>query len=379
MAQRVTTQRQIYFGVESTEGQEASGITGSNAILVKNLSVNPDIAFNPRGFVGQMGRYTGKMGSQPSPSLSFTLEARGGAASSSVVPSIDPLLAVVFAPGQHDTGSTTLGTGSTSTSLVVGSSANFTVGNAVAVETAVASGVYEVGWISAIPDGTHITLTHALTGGVALTNGSNVKPSMTYKPQNGGHGSLTLQMYLDATSRVAFLGCKGSVKLDAPAPGAVPTFTFNWRAMSWLDEGSVTRPTPTYDTAVPPTPYLFKLDASAFTTKLASWDLRQSIAKKRSQNSSTGTVAQLVTDRDLRGFVQAYDVDETQFSNWSSGTEQAIAHQFGSTPFNMVAYQILKAQRVDVGYGDDNGLTTDFVSFEGNITSGADEIRLAFL
>ena len=395
MAQRITTQRQIYYGIESTEGVDpyaGSNPPGGNAILVTNLKVSPDLAFNQRSFVGQLGNYTGKIGAQTDPMLSFTLEARGGSAGGTVVPSIDPLLNIIFgyvaSPLTNassrvlDTGASTLtGADSTNTSLHVVSSANFTVGNAVAVETGNLTGVYEVAWIAAIPDGTHITLSEALTSGVNLANGSNVKPSITYKPANSGHGSAAFQMYLDSTSRVSFMCCKGSLKLDAPAPGAVPTFTFMWRAINWLDTvgGIVARPTPTYDTAVPPTPYKFKIDATAPDIKLANWELRQTVARKRSQNSTYGTFSQLVTDRDLRGFVQAYDVDETQFNNWGAGTEQAVSHQFGSTLLNMVAYRIPKAQRTDVNYGDDNGLTTDQVSFEGNIGVGADELRLAFL
>lgn len=378
MAQRLTAQRQLYFGVESTEGVEVVG-GAANALLVTNLTINPDRAFNARSFVGQMGGFTGKMGSQPNPTLSFTLECRGGAAGSSVVPAIDPLLKTVFAIGTQDIGATTVQAGSTATVVNVASAANFSAGNAVAIETGSGTGTWEVGWILApnTAGQNTLTLTHALT--FTPTTGATVKPSITYKPQSVGHGSLSFQMYLDSTNRVSFVGCKGTLKLDAPAPGAVPVLTFNWKAINWLDTGSVARPTPTYDTAIPPTPYKFKLDATPYDVKLANWDLRQMIARKRSQNSTFGTIAEVVTDRDLRGFLQAYDVDESQFTNWNSGLEQAVAQQFGNTQFNMVAYQIPKAQRVAVGYGDDNGLTTDEIVFEGNVTSGADEIRLAFL
>jgi len=213
--------------------------------------------------------------------------------------------------------------------------------------------------------------------------GARVRPTLTYCPMNSGHGSLTFQMYLDSTSRVSLLGCKGTMKLDAPAPGAIPTITFNFSAMSWLDEDSVTIPvSPVIDSATPPTPYQFKLGGAAYGIKLTSWALRQTVAKIRSQNTVSGTASQRVTDRDLLGLFENYDVDESQFNTttgWQSGVEQELAHQFGSTQYNMVAYQMLKAQRVDVAYGDSMGATTDRVFFEGNYTNGADEVRLAFL
>ena len=382
MPQRLTAERQLYYGVESTEGTEVVG-GNSNAITLTHLAVGPDLAFNSRSIQGRIGRVAGRMGAQTNPGLSFTAQCRGGG--TTIVPKLDPILAVVLGTGVSNSGAdTTINTAnSTTTVLEVASASGFSVGNAVAVETTV-NGVYEVGWIQAKnTTGQHtLTLSHALTI-PAPASGRNVRPSITYTPQDTGHGHLSLQMWIEGTpgnpgKRLGFVGCKGSMKFDAAAPGAVPTMTFNFDAMRWNTEDG-THPTPTWDTAQSPTSYKFKLDATAFNVKLASWDLRQSIAKKRSQNSDTGTIAQLVTNRDLMGFLQSYNEGDTQLDNWESGVEQAIAHQFGSTQYNMVAYQIPKAQRRRVSYGDDNGLTTDRLSFQGNITNGADEVRLAFL
>jgi hypothetical protein len=46
------------------------------------------------------------MGSQSNPYFSFTTGCRDGAATSSVIPAIDPLLKAVFATGTQDTDST---------------------------------------------------------------------------------------------------------------------------------------------------------------------------------------------------------------------------------------------------------------------------------
>lgn len=376
MAQRITTQRQLYFGVETTEGTEVLG-TATQVLSPLNLTAYPDLAFNARQVVGQLGNIAGKIGQQTDPSLSFTMQARCGG--TAITPRVDPLLAVVLGPGQLDSGSTTIQAGSTSTIMNVASAANFSVGNALAIETGNGTGTYEVGWIQATSTSGQntITLTHALT--FTPVASATVKPSITYKPMNAGHGSLSFQMWLDSNNRVSFTGCKGTMKVDVPGPGAIPTLTFNCRAMSFSHVGGGSRPTPTYDTSASPTPYKLKIDSTPADAKLASWDLRQTVARKRSQNSANGTLSQLITNRDLMGYIQLYDIDEAQFASWSSGTEQALSHQFGSTPFNVMAYQMLKAQRTDVVYGDDNGLTTDILSFEGHITDGADEVRLAFM
>src|SRR4051794_14163091 len=102
MAQRITQQRQIYYGVEApgTEGVDPYlnvNPPAGNALLISNLSMSPDLAFYARSFVGQMGSMTGKIGAQPNPMLSFTVDLKGGGAAG-VNPELDPLLSNVFGP-----------------------------------------------------------------------------------------------------------------------------------------------------------------------------------------------------------------------------------------------------------------------------------------
>ena len=375
MAQRLTQQRQIYYGVESTEGTEVLG-TDTEALLVSNLVLSPDQAFLSRSFVGAFGSRKGRLGHQPDPTISFTCEMKGSGAN--ITPEIDELLKSIF--GTRTAGADNaevVGASSTATVINIADTSGFSAGAAVAVETGTASGKYEVGWISSISTNVSITLTDALS--FTPTTGVNVKPSLTFAPATGPHQSLSFQIWLDATNRISFRGCKGTVKLDAPAPGTPGALTFTFKAMSWAHASGTRPPSPSYDATTPPVPYKFKLDATATDIKNISWDFGQTIAKKMSQNSTTGTFAQLVTDRRVGGSLQAYDIDETQFTGWNAGTEFALAQQFGDTLFNIVAWQARKAQRSKVTYGDDAGLTTDQIDFNANITSGNDEIRLAYL
>lgn len=331
----------------------------------------------PRSFVGAFGTRAGKIGHQPDPALSFTCELRG-AGSGALPPEVDELMRSVFGVRTLDAGNaSTVGAGSTSTVVNLSSTTGYSVGNAVAVETATA-GKFEVGWIESIQTNVSLTLTHALT--FPPSTGKLVKPSLTFKPTDTTHPSLSFQIWLDADNRISFLGCKGSVKIDAPAPGAIATASFTFKAISWKHVNQVGgRPTPTYDSTIPPTLSKFKLDATLTDVKAMSWDLGQSIGRKMSQNAVFGTFAQLVTNREVKGSFQAYDVDDSQYAGWNSGTEFAIAQQWGDTQFNTIAYQLRKAQRAKVAYGDDAGLTTDQIDFQANITSGNDEARLAYL
>ena len=353
--------------------------------------MSPDVAFNSRSFHGQFGKFTGRMGDQPNPTLSFTIDCTAGADAAALAPSYDLLLTTVVGSDVPATnkgkkvdnlaGAEVAAAGSSTTQVVLangGYTGSVTAGNAVAVEDKTNfPGKYEVGWVQSFTGDT-ITLTQPLS--FTPAQDALVKPSVTYWPMNQAHKSLTFQMWLDATNCITFLGCKGTVKMDAPAPGALPTLTFVFKAMSWQQD-SGTRPTTTPDSAVARTSIRFKIGSAAADVKLANWDLQQFVARRRSQSSATGTVAQLVVNRDLRGYLQAYNTDATptQLTHWKDGTEHELSHQFGNTPFNMVAYQIPKAQRVSVSYGDDNSQTTDQLSFEGNVSSGADELRLAFL
>lgn len=377
MAQRLTQQREIYVKEESTEGVDPGSWTGTlPALLVSNLTITPDRQFLPRTFTGTFGSRTGRLSIQPNPTISFSCELRGG--NTLRTPEIDLLLKSVFGAFQDD-GATgrTVAASPAPTNTVFTASADasvFTVGNAIAVETAVAD-KYEIGWIAG-KVGSEITLTHALT--FTPASGADLKPSVTYKLAASEHPSLAFRVWLDSANCIMFLGCKGTVKIDAPAPGAISTATFTFQAMSWQHVAAA-KPTPSYVASVPPTTGKFKIDATLTDVKLVSWDLAQQVARKMSQNSTTGTFAQLIANRDLKGALQAYDIDESQFTGWNAGTEFAIAHQLGDTQFNLIGYQLPKAQRSKVGYGDDNGLTTDAIDFQGNITNGNDEAKLAFM
>jgi hypothetical protein len=374
MSQRITGDRQLYYGVESTEGVEVFG-GGANALKYTNLVVSPDIAYYARHAMGAMGAISGKIGAQTNPTLRFTCDLHSGGITA--IPDYDPLLAVVLSPKVNNSGvATTISAATDGANFTLTSAAGLTVGNAIAVETS-SAGVYEVGWIQLINTGTNqIVLTDALT--FTPANGKNVKGSATYNPQNTGHGSLSFQIYLDSGDRISFRGCKGSAKIDMPAPSATGKITFTFQAIDW-GFSSAARPTPSYSSATAQTSYKFKVGATDTNIKLASCRLNQLVVRKTAQSSSIGTFAQVVVDRAVDGEIQCYDIDDSQFTNWTSGQFIALAQQCGSSQYNTIAYQVRQAQRRGVEYKDDNGQTADQIAFGADIVTGADEIRVAFL
>lgn len=378
MAQRLTQLQRMFYGVESTEGTEVLG-TATEAFLVEGQpTFNISQAHIPRKFRSNMGFYTGVIGGHPDPGLSFRCELKNRGATSNV-PDIDELLKTVFGTRTLDTGDATVSS-ATTTVLTVDDTTGFTAGNAVAVETGSGTSVYEVRWIASVDSGTQLTLTQALT--FTPASGATVKPSLTFAPASSGHQSLSFQMWLDATDYLSFLGCKGSCSIEVPEAGSIPYINFNWSAMSWAHTTSGSRPSQTFgDSGNPPVALSsgFAVDGTETDIRSFSVDMAQALGRKMSHNSSKGTAAILVVDREPTFSLSLYDADQSQFTGWNAGTQVEISHQFGTTLNNMVAVQIPQAQRTTVSYGDDTGLTTDEVEGQCQISSGNDEMRVAFL
>lgn len=384
MAQRVTQQREIYVRNEVTEGVDPAlpvaqggenvAWAGGDAILVSNLTVGPDKQYLQRSFTGAFGSRSGRMGIQADPTLSFTVELRGG--NTVKAPEIDLLLKSVLgnASPADDTGSTTIASAVDGANFTLAVGAGFNPGRAIAVETSTA-GKYEVGWITSNTAGV-IVLNHALS--FTPTAGKQVRGSLNYALGDTTNQSLSFRIWLDSSSYIMFNGCKGSMKIDAASPGSVGTATFTFKCMSWKHD-TLAKPAASYDATVASTATKFKINASFPDLKVASVDLGVQVAKKMTQNAANGCAGHVIANRDLKGSLQLYDVGNTQFDDWTAGTEAVLAQQFGDVEFNMIAYQIPKAQRSKVAYGDDGGLTTDAVDFQALIASGNDEIKIAYL
>lgn len=379
MPQRLTSARQINYAPEITEGTDPGTQGNYSALAVSNLMVGPENVFYSRPIKGEMGSIAGKIGAQLAPWLSFTCSLRGGG-SVGVAPEVHELLKCVLSPPVDNRSYSTTLTSVSGTTVTVASTTGLTKGTAVGIDKQNPNGTYEVGWVQDVPNGTQFVLTDAMVN-QTWNSGASVIGSYTYNPQNTGHSSLSFRIYLDSSGSnnyIAFSGCKGTVKIDMPAPGVAAKATFRFQAMSYTF-GSSTVPAPNFSSVTPPVPYQFKMGGTATSIKLASCSLGQSVARKMSQTSTTGTFAQVVADRRVRGTIHAYDVDNSQFTNWSAGQTIALAHQIGTAQHNVVAYQIPYGQRARVAYGDEKDNTTDLVAFTGNISAGADDVRVAFI
>lgn len=376
MAQRITQLFQSAYGVESSEGDGTLG-TASETFLHRGL---PDLRLPrtmvERRFPGLMGRYKGRITDQDDPGVAFTCELRAGGGA--IVSDLDELYKTVFGTRTLDSGDATSTGSSTTTVLDVDDTSDFTAGNAVLVETGAATDTYEMAWIQSVDSGTQMTLEQALS--FTPANGAAVKPTLTYSPAASGHQSLAFQVWLDASVYIQLLGCKGSLKIEAPSVAEVPIVTFDFKALGWTLVTGGSRPTQTPgDTGLPPKILGGRFAINGTATDIVSFmaDVQQQISRKKSQNSTYGTASLYVTDRDAIFSARPFNSNQTEWTAWSAETERELTHQFGDTLQNTVGIRIPAAQNGPVALGEEDGLATDDVTGSCNITSGNDEVRLA--
>ena len=202
---------------ETTEGT-ANSPGATDAILATGIQPSLQRDFHKRQYQGSVGVRAGVIGAQSGAGLAFQTELKGDGSTNS--PEINELLENVFGLVSAGTGDNEINGGtSTTTSLVVDSSTNFTVGNMVMVETTDGSAAYEAAMITAVPNGTTITISPALS--FTPADNANVKEMRTYQiaVPPAGVNSLTMDVFYNADAGAGqfdrFVGCHGNLKFDS--------------------------------------------------------------------------------------------------------------------------------------------------------------------
>jgi len=360
----------LFAEVEVTEGQNPTPAAG-DAVLASGITLKLQQDFHQRNYQGVYGLRDGVAGAQTGAGISFQSEIKGDGSTNT--PEVDALLKACFGSVAAGTGDTEINGGtSTSTSLVVDASANFTVGNMILVETTAVSAVYEAAWISAVPNGTTITIEPALS--FTPEDNANVKEMRTYQillPPSDVN-SVTLEVWHNADAGAGqadkLVGCRGNVKYDSPRAGSIPMLSFDFTAWNWSQVVDGTRPTPTYDTATPKAALSskFKIGGTLTNAFDISWDLGAVVTPKISQNSTLGVYGTPHTDYQPKGSFRVHEVHSSKahFTAWQAGTTTTLIQQLGSALFGTVAWYVPRAQRREVARGDDSGIGSTDVQFD---------------
>lgn len=391
MANIIRKNATLFAEVEVTEGTNPTP-AAAQAVLAEAITLKLQQDFHQRQYQGAYGYRDGVPGAQTSPGLSFRAEIKGDGSTNTC--ELDAILKACFGSVATGTGSTEINGGtSTTTSLVVDSSTNFTVGNMILVETATAA-AFEAAWISAIPDGTHITIEPALS--FTPADNADVREMRTYQIllPPADVNSVTFEVWHNADSGAGqadkLVGCRGNVKFSSPSAGQIPKLDFDFMAWNWTQVTNGTRPSPTYDTATPKAGLASKLKIGGTLTDAwdISWDLGAKVSPKLSQNSTLGIYGTPHVDYTPTGSLKVHEAHDSiaHFTAWQAGTTTTLIQQFGTAEFGTVAYYIPRAQRREVSRADDNGVGATEIQFDcltqndgvaTSVTTGPGAIYLA--
>lgn len=360
---------------EGTEGT-ANAPAAGDAILCSALEAKLQRDWHSRAYMGSVGERPGVIGAQTGPGLSFQTEIKGNGTTNT--PEIDELLESAFGLVSTGTGSSTITTGASTTSLPLASGTNFTVGNLVMVETATAD-VYESAMITVV-SGATLTITPALS--FTPADGADVKEMRTYQiavPPSGVN-SLTCDVFYNADSGAGqfdrFVGCHPSaLKWDSPRAGAIPMLSWELLAWNWAQSVAGTRPTPTYDTASPKAALASKLKIGATLTDVfdLSWDLGLVTVPKVSQNSTLGIYGTPIVDVNPKGSFKIHPAHTSvaHFTGWTAETAVTLLQQVGNALFGTVAWYCPQALRREVARQDDGGVQAEEIQWDATVQDDA--------
>lgn len=377
MADLITRNLLLLAKLESTEGTPNAPVAG-DAILAQSIAMKLQRDFHPRNYQGRIGTGPGVLGAQTSPGLSFQAEIKGDGTTNTC--ELDAILTSGFGSVVAGTGDTTIGAGGagSTTNLLVTSSTNFTVGNMVMTELT-SGGGYEVAMVTAIPDGTHVTVSPALSGTPAA--GVLIKEMRTHQVlvPPGSVNSVTADVFYNADSGASqfdrLVGARFNCKWDSPRAGSIPLLTFDGIGWNWTQSTAGTRPTPTFDTASPKAALATKLKVGGTLTDAfdISWDLGAKLVGRLSQNSpqGNGIIGTPVIDIAPSGSFTIHPAHTSvaQFTGWTGETAISLLQQNGNALFGTVAWYCPAAQRTEVTRGDDSGVGTNVVKWQANTSA----------
>jgi len=217
----------------------------------------------------------------------------------------------------------------------------------------------------------------------AMAETINVAVSAVYTPVSATASlkSVTIYAFL-AGRRHIISGCVGSVEIDLTA-GQHGMLRFTMMGV-YLTPTTVTAPTGTFDTPLPPVVLSANFTWNAITSlkvRRLQLNLQNQIAKRDSINAASGIAGFQVTDRTPIG---SFDPEQEAlgtydpFTDWIAGTARALQATVGSAAGNRLIIDAPKATYRQVGHGDRNGLLIYEHEIALGKNAGDDEITLTF-
>lgn len=273
---------------------------------------------------------------------------------------------------------TTLTSGATagsSVNLAVASSTGFAVGDLLNIGTATTL-VGEEGnvSVSAVPDGTHITVTTLVANKL---NGDTVERVSAAIPL-----SLEIQ---DAEKSYRMRGARGNAKIMCKVgEPAMIDFTFSGGVETVTD--SFTAFAPTFGSKTPPAFFSAGLNLggaySGATFTSIEFDTANVLGPRESGNSSTGILSTLITNREPKGKFDPESVTEATYAYWTkllASTGASLSVAVGSTSKNRVTITSPAIVLDQIADEERTGISTYGVGFTCTTTgTGEDELVITY-
>lgn len=360
----------LLFKLETNEGEDASPVAASDAVLVENptLSYDPNIIETDEvsssltasaPIIGGMrAQFTcevylkgsGALGTAPE--YGSMLKACGFA--ETILASSIPASAEAAASGTIN--SLTLGAGAAGTENLYRGMPLLLSGNPADGDTALITD-YTAAKVASL----------ATRYGSALDNNTNyqILTNVLYSPATNNIPSGTIYFYQDGLL-YQLLGCRGSVELSMETGGAAKLqFTFSGLIESVSDAAI---PTPTYDVSTKPIWRDGKMEVGGQTAGVAGLSIstNNQVTYPADPNQKEGFGVPIITERNMQGSIdpmQQLVATRNIFSQFRNQQEQTIGAILGSNEGNRVGITIPKARYTALSYGDREGLSTEEMNF----------------
>jgi len=357
--------------IEATEGQDAVPIPGTDAILVENPQPN----FNPNvietdevtASLDGAGPIVGGMTAE----LTFDVLLKGSGAAASVPEFGDLIKACGWA--ETITGTAipaapeAVGTGSTNTAVVLGTSASSIDQVYRGMPLDLTGAPAALAFISDYVGGTKMAGITDLLGSAPTAGGTQyqIPANVLYAPASTSIPSLTLYLYLDGIL-YKLAGCRGSFNLSLNS-GGIGRLSFTFQGMFLSKEDAVV-PAAAYDATRPPA---FKggamlVDRKAAALENLSLDVGNEQTFPDNPNAAEGFDPSIITRRNVTGSINPLETliaTRDIMADFRAGTQRIVHARYGGTAGNRVGVTVPGALYTGQTPGDRSGLATVEVPF----------------
>lgn len=336
--------------IESTVGTDSSPVQGSDAILVENPTVDPQVGvINTDEVTGSLDS-EGPIVSGIRGRITFSSLLRGSGAAGTA-PEIGKLLracgwAETITASAVPAAPEACGAGGSTTTAQLGASASATAQAYRGMPVNISSAITLSSFITDYTSGKVATLTDIASGTINAGSNYQIPINVLYAPASVSIPSLTMYVYMDGVL-YKFVGCRGSFSLSVDAGGIG---RINWDFMGhYVSKTDIAVPSaPVYDTTRPPVwrNGIAKINRIASAMASLGLDPNNTVVMPGDPNKAEGFDYPIITRRDMSGSMNPLEelvATRDVMTAFRDGTRQIVHAKWGSSAGNRIGITIPQA------------------------------------